>query len=77
MELVKKEKSAILTVDLSSQTIEGEGQLLKFEIDNYRKERLLSGQDDIGQTLKKEDQIKAYEKSHAFPWQAVLPGFGG
>jgi len=76
MELVKNEKTSFLTVDLAKQTIEGEeGGLIKFEIDNYRKERLLSGQDDISQTLKAEDKITAYEKSHAALWQAVLPGF--
>jgi 3-isopropylmalate/(R)-2-methylmalate dehydratase small subunit len=54
-----------LAVDLPSQTIsEGEGLKIHFEIDEYSKQVLLEGLDDIGLTLKHEGEISAYEQSH-------------
>ncbi len=58
-----------LTVDLLSQTISeagpGEGGLkIHFDIDEYSKQVLLEGLDDIGVTLKHEPEISAYERSH-------------
>ena len=53
-----------LTIDLAAQTIsDGAGLELTFEIDPVRKEPLLEGLDDIGQTLQQEEKITAYEKS--------------
>ena len=53
-----------LTIDLAAQTISDEAGLeLTFEIDPVRKEPLLEGLDDIGQTLQQEEKITAYEKS--------------
>ena len=41
-----------------------------FEVDEFRKECLLNGLDDIGLTLKHSDAIKAYEEKMAkiTPW---------
>ena len=53
-----------LTIDLAAQSIsDGAGLELTFEIDPVRKEPLLEGLDDIGQTLQQEEKITAYEKS--------------
>ncbi len=58
-----------LTVDLESQTISEEtpvpdgGLKISFEVDPFRRECLLNGWDDIGLTLRNEDQITAYEKA--------------
>ena len=53
-----------LTVDLESKTIDdGAGLWIDFEIDPFRRECLLNGWDDIGLTLRLEDQITAYEQS--------------
>jgi 3-isopropylmalate/(R)-2-methylmalate dehydratase small subunit len=58
-----------LTVDLESQTITEEtpvpdgGLKISFEVDPFRRECLLNGWDDIGLTLRNEDQITAYEKA--------------
>jgi len=59
-----------LTVDLESQTIteatppSGSPLRIEFKIDPFRRECLLNGWDDIGLTLRFEDQIAAYEKAH-------------
>lgn len=55
-----------LTVDLESQTVtEADGSLkLTFEVDPFRRECLLNGWDDIGLTLRFDDQIAAFEKAH-------------
>ena len=56
-----------LTVDLESQTITeassaGGGLKISFEVDPFRRECLLNGWDDIGLTLRHEDQIGTFEK---------------
>jgi 3-isopropylmalate/(R)-2-methylmalate dehydratase small subunit len=59
-----------LTVDLESQTITEEtpvpdgGLKISFEVDPFRRECLLNGWDDIGLTLRFEDQIASFEKAH-------------
>ena len=59
-----------LTVDLEKQTITEatpvpDGALeIPFEVDSFRRECLLNGWDDIGLTLRFEDQITNFEKSH-------------
>ncbi len=55
-----------LTADLPGQTIsDASGLTYKFEIDPFRKHVLLEGLDDIGLTLKHEQEITAYEQAHA------------
>ena len=55
-----------LTVDLESQTITEADDSLKltFEVDPFRRECLLNGWDDIGLTLRFDDRIAAFEKTH-------------
>lgn len=51
-----------LTVDLPKQIISGEGiEPIHFEIDPFRKHRLVHGLDDIGSTLQHESDISAFE----------------
>ena len=38
--------------------------MVKFEVDEFRRQCLLNGWDDIGLTLRDEDKISAYEKKH-------------
>ncbi|MGI6401158.1 MAG: 3-isopropylmalate dehydratase small subunit [Thermoguttaceae bacterium] len=53
-----------LTVDLENCTIVDEHGLdLSFVIDDFRRDCLLNGWDDIGLTLRYEDKIVAYEKA--------------
>jgi 3-isopropylmalate/(R)-2-methylmalate dehydratase small subunit len=57
-----------LTVDLEACTItDGEGLSLTFDLDPFRRERLLKGLDDIGLTLQYEDRIAEFEqRNHPF-----------
>lgn len=60
-----------LTVDLESQTVRGEGFEAYFEIDPFRKERMLKGLDDIGMTLEHEGEITRFEANRP-KWKASL-----
>lgn len=54
-----------LEVDLEKLTIkDSEGLSFSFQIDEFRREKLLKGYDDISLTLLKEAEISAYEKQH-------------
>ena len=60
-----------LAVDLVAQTItRPNGPVISFEIDEFRKQCLLDGLDDIGLTLEKKDTINAYEEARktTHPW---------
>jgi 3-isopropylmalate/(R)-2-methylmalate dehydratase small subunit len=63
--------NATITINLAAQEIRGpDGGVVSFEIDPFRKKRLLEGLDDIGLTLTREDKIRAYEEGAALarPW---------
>jgi len=60
-----------LNVDLAAQTITTPtGRVLRFELDQFRKEALLKGLDNIGWTLSHSDEIATYEKrrQQEAPW---------
>lgn len=68
---VEANEGYTLTVDLERQTItKPDGTVIRFEIDEFRKHRLLEGLDDIGLTLEHADEIRAYEarRKKAAPW---------
>lgn len=54
---------AELAVDVEEQTIDS----FRFELDPYERQRLLEGLDDIALTLKREDEITAFEAAHPSP----------
>jgi 3-isopropylmalate/(R)-2-methylmalate dehydratase small subunit len=60
-----------LAVDLEQQTITTpSGEVIKFDIDPFRKHCIMNGLDDIGLTLAHADKIRAFETKHkvAQPW---------
>lgn len=60
-----------LNIDLEAQTItKPDGSTIAFDVDAFRKHRLLNGLDDIGLTLQHTDDIKAYEQRRRTeaPW---------
>jgi 3-isopropylmalate/(R)-2-methylmalate dehydratase small subunit len=68
---VEVEEGYQLTIDLATQTItKPDSEVIRFEIDEFRKHRLLNGLDDIGLTLQHVDDIQAYEKKRQqeAPW---------
>ncbi len=67
----EKGANARIEVDLDAQTITlSDGQVLRFEIDPFRKHCLLNGLDDIGLTMEKADAITTFESQAAQsrPW---------
>ncbi len=52
-----------LTVDLQAKTITAEDLVVRFDVDDYTRWRLLEGLDDIGLTLRHETDIDAYEET--------------
>jgi len=56
----------VLTVDLVSRRVrDGEGFDAGFEMDEYRRDMLLQGLDEIGKTLLDEPRIAAFERGRA------------
>jgi len=55
-----------MTVDLErTEVSDDSGVLARFQMDDYRRESLLQGLDEIGRTLLQEPQIAAYERRRA------------
>ncbi|HOV18786.1 3-isopropylmalate dehydratase small subunit [Ottowia sp.] len=66
-----------LTVDLERQVIvKPDGSEIAFDVQPFRKHCLLGGLDDIGLTLRHQDEIKAFEARRlaAKPWLAHTLG---
>ena len=62
---------ATMTVDLEAQTVTApDGTTHRFDVDPFRKQALLTGQDEIALTLGYEKEIAAFEARHerALPW---------
>ena len=60
-----------LSIDLEEQTVTTpSGDVLNFDVDEFRKHCLINGLDDIGLTLQHTDDIKAYEarRKQNSPW---------
>lgn len=71
MKDAEKGENARMTVDLEEQEITtSDGEVIKFEVDGFKKQCLLEGLDDIGQTLQKQSSVEAYEGKMAQerPW---------
>ena len=63
--LVERDPDAAVTIDLASQTLTlPGGQTANFPIDNFSKQCLLAGVDQLGYVLKQDAHIRAYEASH-------------
>jgi len=62
-QLTEQNKPLTLTVDLEKMVITDGGQLsIPFELDDFRRNCLMNGLDDIGLTLQHEAEIAAYEQ---------------
>ncbi|NLA49244.1 MAG: 3-isopropylmalate dehydratase small subunit [Bacteroidales bacterium] len=63
LETVKNNPSVMVRIDLKKQlfTVLPDGESVGFEINQYKKECLLNGLDDIDYLLSIQDAIKAYE----------------
>ena len=59
--LIEEQPGLEITVNLQDRTVTAGTVMVPFRIDDYTAWRLLEGLDDIGLTLRKCDEIKAYE----------------
>ena len=63
--LVERDPDATVTIDLASQTLTlPGGRTAAFPIDNFSKQCLLAGVDQLGYVLKQDAHIRNYEASH-------------
>jgi 3-isopropylmalate/(R)-2-methylmalate dehydratase small subunit len=60
--LIEQQPGLEITVNLEDRTIAAGTVMLPFTIDDYTAWRLLEGLDDIGLTLRKQDEIAAFEQ---------------
>ena len=60
---VESEPATQITVDLEKKSVVVGERTYSFEIDDYTRWRLMEGLDDIGLTLKKIDQVSAFEST--------------
>ena len=71
MKDAEKGANARMSIDLEAQTVTtSDGEVFSFEVDSFKKHCLMSGLDDIGLTLDKQDHIDAFEAQAAQtrPW---------
>ncbi|KAA0100765.1 3-isopropylmalate dehydratase small subunit [Mycolicibacterium sp. P1-18] len=61
--LIEQQPGLEITVDLKDRSIHAGTVMVPFTIDDYTAWRLLEGLDDIGLTLRKQDDITAFEAS--------------
>ncbi|KAA0024236.1 3-isopropylmalate dehydratase small subunit [Antrihabitans cavernicola] len=71
--LLEEQPGLELIVDLESRTVTAGTTVLRFDIDDYTRWRLLEGLDDIGLTLRQVDAISEFEKSRPSWKPATLP----
>ncbi|HWP84132.1 MAG TPA: 3-isopropylmalate dehydratase small subunit [Terriglobia bacterium] len=65
---VEADPTVQVTIDLASQTLTlPTGRKVEFPIDNFSKQCLLAGVDQLGYLLKQEPHIRAYEAAHPSP----------
>ncbi|MDR1041790.1 MAG: 3-isopropylmalate dehydratase small subunit [Deltaproteobacteria bacterium] len=71
---IRENEGYAITVDLEKRTLTGsDGWTREFEIDPFKREKLLEGRDDIAAALALEPEIRRYEEAHGAPWEAALP----
>ena len=70
---IESDPKLAITVDLEAKNIRYGSASHSFEIDDYTRWRLMEGLDDIGLTLKKIDQVSAFEAKRATFKPQTLP----
>lgn len=71
--LLETEPGTEITVDLVSRHVRAGDLVLRFEIDDYTRWRLMEGLDDIDLTLRKEAEISAFEATRPSWMPKTLP----
>jgi 3-isopropylmalate/(R)-2-methylmalate dehydratase small subunit len=75
LDAVAADPSLELTIDVARGTVEAPAAGLagSFPLDEFTRERLLNGWDDIGLTLRHGDEISVYERQRS-PWMPSVAG---
>jgi len=66
--VVEKNPTAVMTIDLNAGEIRFANFIKKFHTDSAAREKLLKGLDDIAMTLLDEDVIRDFEARHDVQW---------
>lgn len=73
LRVLENSDNKTVSIDLVHQTVTTPGgKNLSFEIEPLRKDKLLNGLDAAAETLRRENEIEAFEKQYysSFPWLA-------
>ena len=63
LDAVRDDPQTVITVELTERVVTGPNVYETFEMDDFTRQRLLEGLDDIGATLEHEDDLEAFEQS--------------
>ncbi len=63
LDAVREDPQTVITVELTERVVTGPNVYETFEMDDFTRQRLMEGLDDIGATLTHEDDLEAFEKS--------------
>ena len=62
LDVVRDDPETLITVELTERTVTGPDVRETFEMDDFTRQRLMEGLDDISLTLTHTDDLEAYEK---------------
>jgi 3-isopropylmalate/(R)-2-methylmalate dehydratase small subunit len=63
LDAVRDDPQTVITVELTERVVTAPNVYETFEMDDFTRQRLLEGLDDIGATLEHKDDLEAFEKS--------------
>ena len=63
LDAMRADPETVITVELTERTVTGPDVRETFEMDDFTRQRLMEGLDDISLTLTHEDELEAYERS--------------
>jgi 3-isopropylmalate/(R)-2-methylmalate dehydratase small subunit len=63
LDAVREDPQTVITVELTERVVTAPNVYETFEMDDFTRQRLLEGLDDIGATLEHEDDLETFEKS--------------
>ena len=63
LDAVRQDPQTVITVELTERIVSGPNVYETFEMDDFTRQRLMEGLDDISLTLTHEEDLEAFEKS--------------
>ena len=63
LDAVREDPQTVITVELTERIVSGPNVYEMFEMDDFTRQRLMEGLDDISLTLTHEEDLEAFEKS--------------